>query len=323
METTLESPLEEPVSKWNSRTPRSATPRSASDYSEPARSSTPRGSTPRGSLKSKSNAFERNMTVGNLEGYHGVRVERHATNKRLFGLGPQQRSAVDEVVYGRDMDFSMEKETNAEIDVLINMFEGAAGRKSAIAEVLEDVPGCGVRGPDDDQRLCMRSAERILEAGFEGCAGQKTREPRDMKRAWRRLPMQRSNVAEIVFGQNQGHISGHEQLFLSQFSRTAGFSARIKKDRESGVAAQVEFRKEGRPFQRRFYMNNTISESTGLHQPMEHTVKAQKQIQEAGTFHDLTDAFHGAAGKSSRFKHDVAGRATRRDEPHPLYCVYA
>eukprot|EP00929_Paragymnodinium_shiwhaense_P111817 TRINITY_DN80102_c0_g1_i1.p1 TRINITY_DN80102_c0_g1~~TRINITY_DN80102_c0_g1_i1.p1 ORF type:complete len:356 (+),score=88.35 TRINITY_DN80102_c0_g1_i1:83-1150(+) len=271
------------------------------------------GSTP---SPKKKNAFERNKSAGALEGYHGVRVERYVTNKRLLGLGPCQRSSVDEVVFGRDMDGSGDKDTNAEIDVLLGMFRGAAGQKNAIAEMLEDKPGQGFRGPDDDRALCLRSATRIAETGFDGCAGMKTREPRDVKRAWRRLPQQKSNVAEIVFGQDHSRHNGHEQHFMGQFEMSAGKSPRMKSSFDPDPAK----RPAKSPSCRRFYQSSSlhgaeISKPEAVHHAM------QKQA-EAGRLTDLTDHFHGAAGKSSRFATDAAGMASRRDGGYPVYAVY-
>lgn len=271
-----------------------------------------------------SNAFKKNTSVGCQEGYHGIRVERHCTNKRLFGLGPCQRSSVDEVVFGRDFDGSADQSSNAEIDVLLNMFQGAAGRKDAIAELLEDVPGNPLRGPDDDKKLCMRPATRIAEQGMDESAGMRTREPRDIKKAWRRLPMQKSSVAEIVFGANPSHLSGHETMFVEQFDRTAGISPRIKKD-NSGMTRSDATKPNPKagisPSKRRFYQASALHASNIA--KLDQLDLAEQKQQQAGVLGDLVDHFHGAAGKSDRFGVNVSdGRASKTPHGQPVYAVY-
>jgi hypothetical protein len=272
------------------------------------------------------NPAKRDNSVGAKEGYHGARPQRdNITNRRLFGLGPCQRSSVDEVVFGRDLDFSTGRAHNAELNTLLCMYKGAAGSKNAMAELVPDLPGQDCPGPDDDRKLCMKSGASIQNIGWDGFAGLKSRSQRDTKRAWMRLPLQKSSVAEAVFGSDTAQMHGHDKAMLRQFEHSAGFSPRLHKQKQANLCHQ-RIREEAKnsPSPRsvkpalKGSMGNIAGPGTSLKSELEPSWMRKGRIYEPGAHRRHQAHLAGAAEESSL---RAAGKSHQKDTS-VVYCVY-
>jgi len=291
---------------------------------------TPRGATPRREAdevttsSATHNPPKRDNSVGANEGYHGARPQRdNVTNRRLFGLGPCQRSSVDEVVFGRDLDFSTGRAHNAELNTLLCMYKGAAGSKNAMAELVPDLPGQECPGPDDDRKLCMKSGASIQNIGWDGFAGLKTRSQRDTKRAWMRLPLQKSSVAESVFGYDTVQLHGHDKAMLRQFEHCAGFSPRLQKQKQANLCHQ-RIREEAKnsPSPRsvkpslKGSMGNIAGPGTSLKSELEPSWMRKGRIYEPGAHRRHHLSFHVEQEEIR-----AAGKSHQKDT-NVVYCVY-
>jgi len=239
------------------------------------------------------------------------------------GLGPCQRSSVDEVVFGRDLDFSTGRAHNAELNTLLCMYKGAAGSKNAMAELVPDLPGQECPGPDDDRKLCMKSGASIQNIGWDGFAGLKTRSQRDTKRAWMRLPLQKSSVAESVFGYDTVQLHGHDKAMLRQFEHCAGFSPRLQKQKQANLCHQ-RIREEAKnsPSPRsvkpslKGSMGNIAGPGTSLKSELEPSWMRKGRIYEPGAHRRHHLSFHVEQEEIR-----AAGKSHQKDT-NVVYCVY-
>jgi len=241
------------------------------------------------------------QSAGNLEGYHGVQPMRTASNKRLFGLSPCMRSCVDEVVFGRDLDFSSSGDKSAEMEQLLASYEGCAGAHRHAAALLIDSD----KQPDADRPLCMRVAPKIEERGLKGHAGLSTNDRGSgTKRAWRRLPMQKSTVAEVVFGQDwHSQLNDKERGMIGQFEHTAGKSPRIRHGDLDVKPGMMPHDVKSMNFKRNYFhspMNKSQIERVVSHsEPLKSTVEIDART---------TSQFDRAAGRSDRFGQERISR---------------
>lgn len=128
------------------------------------------GDRKRGTKTNSRHALRENSAAAKA-GYHGIRLPEGPRNRRLYGQAPCMRSSVDEVVFNRDMDQSGgDAEISAEMEHLIGSFEGGAGSKDAMSDLM-GVP------PADQRPRCVRMY------GVEGGVG-------------------KSSVDEVVYGRD-------------------------------------------------------------------------------------------------------------------------
>lgn len=118
---------------------------------------------------------------------------------KQFDHAPMQQSIVDQVVFGRDMDFSGETQFDVEF---AQLFDGSAGRKS-----WETAPeGKTVTKPSDVPGM---SPQRARGQGL---------------RTWKESPTMQSLVDQVVFGRDID-MSGETQFdesFTQMFNGSAG-----------------------------------------------------------------------------------------------------
>eukprot|EP00927_Polykrikos_kofoidii_P004590 TRINITY_DN11810_c0_g1_i1.p1 TRINITY_DN11810_c0_g1~~TRINITY_DN11810_c0_g1_i1.p1 ORF type:complete len:502 (-),score=56.08 TRINITY_DN11810_c0_g1_i1:82-1524(-) len=296
--------------------PQDALPPGSSDWDSASATT----ATPRERVGGRVNRFVRDNSAGAASGFHGVRLHRKQSNKRLFGNCPNARSNVDEVVFGRDMDFSSDRDFSAELNVLLKMYKGAAGSKGAVGVLVEDQPGI-TKGPDDPRKLCIVSERKINDRESSARAGKPRQEPRDIKRAWTEHPLKTSNVSEVVFG-GPLHGDASDQKFVKQFSHSSGKSTRMgchPSDEARKKNAQESDLKHFVPARdvpvRRNYNNS----------PMK--VDSVKKLvfqgeQTASPPRELIDHFSHAAGKSPHFHPDQSGRVHVQYNENPNVSVY-
>lgn len=281
---------------------------------------------PSGQAKVNSRHALRDSGPGARHGYHGVRLPDAPRSVRLYGSAPCMRSSVDEIVFNRDMDMSGEG-TSPEMEYLVKCFEGGAGQKDAMADLMgyvrhSEKQRCvrmyGVAGGVGESQLDEVIFGRDLDIDQEGGpkdvdwfshAGCKTRE-KDLygrkKKLWPEGPIQsKHGAAEVVFGQEKEHLSEQDQKVIDEhYTNAAGTSLHFGRTEGSGLKRPEETWKKG---------GKRIFDNTPMNKSVMNRVLHQAPVNE-NEDQRLSKLYAGAAGTSVRYNRNTG--CVMRDGSH-------
>lgn len=239
------------------------------------------------------------------------------------------RSSVDEVVFQRDMDQSGgDAEQSAEMEHLIMCFDGGAGQRDAMADLM----GCVKQ---DDRARCVRmygvqggvgaacidevvygrdldfdSESADKDVDWHTHAGLKGKEPLDSKRIWPHGATQTS-FRQVVYRQEDKPITKKDERFIAEHYHQAGgaspFFSRAPGQKLGGP--------DGKPMGKRIFKNAPMNASV-----MDRVIHNSPNNCE----HDehLSKQFEGAAGSSVRYHRGTCGQSTVRPHSDHVVCIH-
>jgi len=202
---------------------------------------------------------------------------------------------------------------------LADMYAGAAGcyGNSQVGQIFAE------GRPGSEWNYCTRTKEKIDKnssgekyAGLK--SGRRTQERMDVKRAWHGLPMQKSTVAEVVYGKDRDRCGGNGQGLMQEFESAAGTSVRVRR-----LGDQSRPSDQSRLVCSKRCFNDLPNTKGHLNQLVHDHVTCSRDLRKNEQCDQYFNSLYGqAAGVSNRFAQDTERNAISEEPYDAVFFVH-